>query len=164
MIFRAPVLAAHAMVGAHQLPRRLDGLRSAGSEEDALQAIGRERGNPRRKLDRPGMGIAPGGEERELPRLLGGSIGQLGAAMAAVHAEQRRQPVEIAFGVLVVDIAAVAAHDDRDLTRGVAAHAREVHPQMAPGEPLQIAGFTSRLGQICEHGRGGWRDVRCAQR
>jgi hypothetical protein len=107
------------------------------------------------------MRVTPVGEERELARLLGGCLGKVRPAVATVHAEQRRQRVEIALAVLVIDVAALAAHDDRDLAFGVAAHAREVHPQMASGQPLQIAGFERGLGLKLRQ-IGGHRAARSA--
>ena len=53
------------------------------------------------------------------------------AAVPDVGAEQRGEPVEVAVAVLVVDVAALAAHDDRNLLRvAVLTHTGEVHPQM----------------------------------
>src|SRR5439155_16830025 len=56
-----------------------------------------------------------------------------------VHAEERRQAVEVALAVLVPDVGALAAHDDGQLVVLVGAHAREVHPEVLAGELLQFA-------------------------
>jgi hypothetical protein len=58
--------------------------------------------------------------------------------VADVHAEEGAQPVEVAVAVLVPDVAAVTAHDDRHLVVGAErAHAAEVHPQVPLSELLQ---------------------------
>src|SRR5204862_286105 len=64
-----------------------------------------------------------------------------------VHAEERREAVEVALAVLVVDVDALAARDDRHLVLFVVgAHAREVQPQVAAGELLIRAAGRSLLG------------------
>ena len=72
-------------------------------------------------------------------RLLGGGLRELLAAVAGVDAVQRRQPVEVARAVAVVDVAALAAHDHGDLVVGEAAHPREVQPQVAPRALAEVA-------------------------
>ena len=74
----------------------------------------------------------------ELLRLVGARLRDVGAAVADVRAEQRAEAVEVAVAVLVPDVAALAADDDRHLGAVlVGAHAAEVHPQMALGELLR---------------------------
>ena len=124
--------AAHAVVVAGQLQRRLDRLRAAGGEEDAVEVAGGERGDPRGELDRARVGVAPERVEVELFDLAGRGLAELGAAVAGVDAEEGGEAVEVALAVLVVDVAALAADDDRDLVVGaVGAHPREVHPEMS---------------------------------
>ena len=54
------------------------------------------------------------------------SFAQFAAAVTGVDAEEGREPVEVAVAVLVVDVAAVGADDDRDLVVGpVGPHPRE---------------------------------------
>ena len=101
-------VAAHAVVVAGQLQRRLDSLRAAGGEEDAVEVAG-ERGDPRRQLDRARVGIAPQRVEVELFDLAGGGLAELGAPMAGVDAEEGGEPVEMAVAVVIVDVAALAA-------------------------------------------------------
>ena len=131
-------VAAHAVVVAGQLQRRLDRLRAARGEEDAVEVGGGERGDPRRQLDRARVGVAPQRVEVELLHLAGGRLAELGAAVPGVDAEEAGEAIEVAVAVLVVDVAALAADDDRDLVVGpVGAHPREVHPEMAPGQLLE---------------------------
>ncbi len=147
-------VAAHAVVVAGQLQRRLDRLRAARGEEDAVEVGGRQRGDPRRQLDRPRMGVAPQRVEVELLDLARRRLAELGAAVAGVDAEEAGEAVEVALAVLVVDVAALAADDDRDLVVGaVGPHPGEVHPEMAFGQLLE-AGVHSvrRLRRGC-HGR-----------
>ena len=132
-------LAPGGVVGLRELPRRLDRLRTPGGEEHAVQIPGRELGDPRGELDRARVGVAPVRVEAELLGLARGGLPELGAAVADVHAVQRRQPVEVALAVLVVHVTAVPADDDRDVAVLVGAHPREVHPQVALRELLKIA-------------------------
>ena len=67
------------------------------------------------ELDRARMGVAPERVEVELLDLARGGLAELGAAVAGVDAEQAGEAVEVALAVLVVDVAALAADDDRDL-------------------------------------------------
>ena len=134
----AAVFAARVVVGLGELPRRLHRLRAARGEEHAVEVARRQPGDARRQLDRARVRVAPVGVEAELLGLVGGGLAELGAPVADVHAVQRREAVQVALAVLVVDVAAVAAHDHRHLRVGVGAHAREVHPQMALGQTLQV--------------------------
>ncbi len=131
--------AAGGVVGLRELPGRLHGLRAAGGEEDAVEAAGGELGDARGQFDRARVRVAPVGVERQLPGLRGGRLSELRATVPDVHAVQRRQAVQIAFAVLVVHVATLAAYDHRHLVIGVGAHPREVHPQMLLCLLLQIA-------------------------
>ena len=133
-------LALRGVIGLRELPRRLDRLRPPRREEHAVQFPGRELGDPCRELDRARVGVAPVRVEAELLCLARRGLAELGAAVADVHAVQRRQPVEVALAVLVVHVAAVSAHDDRDVAVLVHTHPREVHPQVALGQLLQVPG------------------------
>ena len=84
------------------------------------------------------MRRAPVGEEGQLLHLLVGRLGVLLAAVAGVDAEQGGQAVEVALAVVVEDVAALAAGDDRDLTIGERGHLREVQPQMAAGQRVEV--------------------------
>ena len=65
------------------------------------------------ELDRARVRVAPVREEVELAQLRRRGVRQLGAAVADVHAVERREPVEVALAVSVVDVAALAGNDDR---------------------------------------------------
>jgi len=130
-------LAAEVEVLARQLERRLHRLTAPAGEEHAVQVTGSQRRDPRRQLDRRWMRIGPVGEEPELSGLVGAGLSDVGPTVADVHAEQSRESIEVAVAVLVVDLATLAPHDDRDLVIGVGRHPREMHPQMAPGQLLE---------------------------
>ncbi len=131
--------AMHAVVVAGQLQRRLDRLATAGGEEDAVEVGWGQRGDPRGEFDRPRVGVAPERVEVELFDLARRRFAVLGATVAGVDAEQSGEAVEVALAVLVEDVTALGAGDDRDLVLGrVAAHPREVHPEMSAGQLLKL--------------------------
>ena len=139
--------ALELVVLAGQLERGLDGLRAAAGEEDAVEVAGCERGDAGRELDRRRVRVGPVGEEAQLARLVGARLGDVVAPVADVDAEQRTERVEVALAVVVPDVAALAAGDDRDLMiLAVAAHAGEMQPQVALGELLQV-GSRRRFGR-----------------
>ena len=131
-------VAGALVVGAGELDRRLDRLRAARGEEDAIQVAGRQRRDPGRELDRPRVRVAPDGEEVELGDLARGGLAELRPAVARVDAEERREAVEIAVALLVPHVRTLAADDDRHVGIVVGAVPREVHPQVALGELLEI--------------------------
>jgi hypothetical protein len=132
--------AERPVVVAGELQRRLDRLRAAVGEEDPVEPRRGERGEARGEFDRPRVGVAPERVEVELLDLARRRFAELAAAMADVDAEERREPVEVAVAVLVEDVTALAADDDRDLVLAVVGtHPREMHPEMAPGQLLQAA-------------------------
>ena len=121
-----------------ELPRRLDRLGAARDEEDAVEVAGRERRDLRRELDRARVRVRPVRVEGQLPHLLKGRLTDLLAvAVAEVDGEQSRQRVEVALAVDVLEVAAVAAHDDRRL---VAVHGREVEPEMVVRQTAELFG------------------------
>ena len=147
-------VAVQLVVLAGELPGRLDGLGAARGEEDPVEVAGREAGDALGQLDRLRVRVAPVGVEAELLDLRGRGLADLGAAVAGVHAEERREAVEVALAVLVVDVGALAARDDRDLVAVVVrAHAREVHPEMAARLLLKIAGSA---GALARRRSAGW--------
>ena len=78
------------------------------------------------------------GDDHEIPIIARGEgcyvFAELGAAVAGVNAEEAGEAIEVAVAVLVEDVAALAADDDRDLVLvAVGAHPREVHPEMSSG-------------------------------
>jgi len=78
------------------------------------------------------VGIAPHGDEVELADLGGHRVAELAAAVAGVDAEEGGEAVEIAVVVVIPDVAALPADDDRHLVLGPeGAHPREVHPKVA---------------------------------
>ncbi len=132
-------VAGELVVLPRELERGLDRLAATAGEEHAVEVAGRQRRHPRRQLDRARVRVGPVGVEAQLASLVGAGLGDIGAPVADVHAEQRGQAVEVAVAVLVVDVAALAAHDDGDVVVGVGAHPREVHPQVALRQLLKAA-------------------------
>ena len=131
-------VAAQLVVVAGHLQRGLDGLRAAAGEEHAVEVAGGELGDLRGQLDRRRVRVGPVRVEAQLAGLVGARLGDVLAAVADVHAEQRAEPVEVALALVVPDVAAVALDDHRDLVLlAVGAHAAEVQPQMTLGELLQ---------------------------
>ena len=133
----APGVAGELVVLAAELERGVDRLRAARGEEDAVEVARRQVGDARGELDRLRVRVGPVREEAELLRLVGARLGDVGAAVADVHAEQRGEPVEVALAVLVVDVAPLAADDDRDLALVVDPVGGEVHPQVPLRELLK---------------------------
>jgi len=128
-----------------ELQRGLDGLAAAAREEHAVEVAGGEVGDLRGELDGARVRVAPVREEAELLGLIGTGLRHVGAPVADVRAEERAEAVEVLLAVLVPDVAAVPAHDDRDLRPVlIGAHAAEVHPEVALGELLQLG--VARLG------------------
>src|SRR6266545_2456497 len=145
-------LADRPEVLARQLPCALDRLAAAVGEEHAVAVSRRDRRQPLGQLDRARVRVAPQREVGQLAGLLGGGLGQLGAAVADLHHEQPGQPVQVAPAVLVVDVGSVAADDHRDLViRSVAGHPGEMKPQVPPGGSLRGVGRVDP----CRRGLGG---------
>jgi hypothetical protein len=93
------------------------------------------------------MRIAPVRVEGELAQLRRGRLADLVAeAVADVDGEETRERVEVALAVDVLEVAAVAAHDDRDVLAREAGHTREVQPEVIPGGLLQLGGGKRRDG------------------
>ena len=137
----AAALAVELVVLAAELEGRVDRLAAAAREEDAVEVAGGEPRDAGGELDRPRVRVAPVRVEAELLALVGAGLGDLGAAVADVHAVQRGQAVEEAAPVLVEDVAALALDDDGHLVgRVVAAHRGEVHPQVLARQVLHVAG------------------------
>jgi hypothetical protein len=132
-------LAGQLEVLTAQLQRRFDGLAAAAGEEHAVQVAGRQRGDPGRQLDRRRVRVGPVGDEPELLGLVGSGLGDVAATVPDVDAEQRREAVQVALAVFVVDVAPLAADDDRYVGVLVGGQPREVHPQVAPGQLLERA-------------------------
>ncbi len=108
-----------------------------------LRSPGRETGDPGRQLDRARVRVGPVGVEAELLGLVGSGLDEVRATVTDVDAEQGREPVEVAVALVVVDVAALAPGDDRDVTVRVGAHPREVHPEVTATELLERARFGS---------------------
>ena len=134
----AAVLAAQLPVLAGELDGGLHRVAARGGEEHAVQVAGCVLGEPGGQGDGGFVGERPDREVAERLALPGGCLGQLLAAVADLHGEQPRQPVEVALAVLVVDVAAFAAGDDRHLAVGEPTEAGEVHPQVTLGVVGQL--------------------------
>jgi hypothetical protein len=73
--------------------------------------------------------VGPVDRERRLAHLRGGSLAHLLAEpVSGIHAEESRQRVQVALAVRVLEVAAVAADDDRHLV--VVPHLGEVQPEV----------------------------------
>ena len=104
---------------------------------------------PLGEFDGARMRVGPDGEERQLLRLTGGSLGEFATAMAGLDDKEAGKPVEVAMALVVPDVGALAADHDRHvplagLVDGVP---REVHPQVAlcRGRPAVLAGLGHEL-------------------
>ena len=136
------LLATRRVVLARELPGGLDGLGAAGAEEHAVQVAGRERRDLGRQLDRARVRVRPVRVEGQLAHLLVRGLADLVAERVAdVDREEARQRVDVAPAVRVLEVAAVAADDDRDVVDLVSAHAGEVHPEVLLGGVLQVDGL-----------------------
>ena len=108
------------------------------------------------------MRVRPVRVERQLAHLLERRLADLLAvAVADVDREEPGERVEVALAVRVPEVAAVAPDDDRDvLAVAEAAHPGEVHPQVVPGELLEVGrGTDSALPG--RHDRAAAIDDRC---
>ena len=112
-------VAGELVVLARELDRGLDRLAAAAGEEHAVQVTGREIGDARGQLDGGRVRVGPVGEELQVLGLVGARLGDVGPAVADVHAEESGQAVEVAVALLVPDVAALPADDDRDVVVGV---------------------------------------------
>ena len=158
LVCRHPLAAAREVVLARELPRRLDRLGAAGDEEGAVEVARRERGQLARELDRARVRVRPVRVEGQLAHLLERRLADLLAeAVADVDREEAGERVQVALPVRVLEVAAVAADDDRHLVRGVAAHAGEVHPQVVAGGLLQVGGGVVVLMRRFPSGGGSGR-------
>ena len=126
------------------LPRRLHCLSPACGEEDAVQIAGREVGDPLGQLGLNRGGVAPHREVRQLGGLLGGHLGQLSTPVPDLDDEQPRQPVQDLPALVVPDVGALPAGDDRDGGLRVAALAGEVHPKVVCGAGRRRVGYAGR--------------------
>ena len=142
---RAPVpLAARRVVLARELPRGLDRLGAAVDEEHAIQVAGRERRDLGRELDRARVRVRPVRVEGQLAHLLVRRLADLvSERVADVDREEPGERVEVAPPVRVLEVAAVAADDDRDVLRRELAHAGEVHPEVLLGGLLEVERLTA---------------------
>ncbi len=136
------LLAARGVVLPRELPRRLDRLGAAGAEEDAVEVARRERRDLGRELDRARMRVRPVRVEGQLAHLLERRLADLLAERVAdVHREEPSESVDVAPPVRVLEMATVAADDDRHVRGLELAHAGEVHPEVLLGGALQIDGL-----------------------
>jgi hypothetical protein len=136
-----------------QLPGALHGLTTAGGEEDPVDVPRRVAGDPLGQLDRGGVRVGPQREVRQLRRLVGGGLSQLGAPVAHLHGEQPGQSVQVALARVVPDVCTLTTNDHRDMAMGVAGHPGEVHPHMLDGPGRQR--IQTCLGDVlrcCSHG------------
>ena len=106
-------------------------------EEDAVEVAGRERRDLGGELDRARVRVRPVRVEGQLLHLLVRGLPDLvPEAVAEVDGEEPRERVEVAVALVVLEVAAVAADDDR---RRMPAHPREVEPEMVARELPKIS-------------------------
>ncbi len=119
------------------------------TKKTAVEIARRERRHLLRKLDRARMRVRPVRVERQLAHLLERGLPHLLAVRVAdLHREEPGERVEVALALAVLEVAPLAAHDDRRL---VAGHAREVEPEMVACGLLQLFGAHAR--RRCAHAR-----------
>ena len=124
---------------ARELPRRLDGLATTRAEENPVEVAGGEGRDFRGELDRTRVRVRPVRVEGQLPHLLERRLADLLAeAVADVDGEEPRERVEVPLAVDVLEVAAVAADDDRRSL--AAAHVREVEPEVVVREAPEVVG------------------------
>ena len=124
-------LSAVGVVLPGELPGGLDGLATAGHEEEAIDVRGSEPGELLGERDRGRMRVRPVRVERQLAHLLGGDLSELlSVRVADLHGEEAREHVEVAPVEGVVEVTALAPHDHGHVAVGVAAHGREMQPEV----------------------------------
>ena len=102
-----------------ELPRRLDRLRAARHEEHAVEVARRQRRHLLCQLDRARVRVRPVRVEGQLAHLRERRLADLLAErVAEVDREQAGERVEVALAVHVLEVAAVAADDDRHIRVG----------------------------------------------
>src|SRR5438046_7339948 len=83
--------------------------------------------------------------EGQLPHLLVRRLADLVAVRVAdVDREEARERVQVALAVRILEVAAVPADDHWHVGRGVAAHAREVQPEVVSRGLLELGGGEAR--------------------
>src|SRR5215813_8898684 len=80
------------------------------------------------------MCVGPEREVRQLARLPGGRLSDLGATVADLADEQACQSVQVSPAALVEYVIALTAHDDLNVAVVVARHPGEVQPHV----PLRL--------------------------
>src|SRR5262249_12321654 len=116
--------AADGEVLPREFPGRLDGLGTSRDEEDAIEVTGSERRDLGCELDRAWVGVRPVRVEGQLAHLLERRLADLlPEAVAEVDGEEAGERIEVSLPVDVLEVTAVAAHDDRRLR---SAHLREM--------------------------------------
>ena len=131
-----PAAPAYEVVLPRELPGGLDRLRAARDEEDAVQVARRERRELRGELDGARMRVRPVRVEGQLAHLRERGLADLLAERVAdVDREEPGERVEVPLAVRILEVAPLAADDHRHVLVAVAAHAREVHPQVVLREP-----------------------------
>src|ERR671935_248574 len=86
------------------------------------------------------MRVRPVGIERQLAHLRRRGFAYLVAVRVAdLHREQPSEGVEIPLAVQIFEVAALPAHDDRDVAVAVVAHTCEVQPEVLASRALRLA-------------------------
>ena len=109
-------LADELEVVLRQLHRRLDRIAAAGGEEDPVEVARRIAGQTLRDLDRLRVDIRPQRHERQLHRLVVHRLGDGLTTVAHLDGEKAGETVEVLLALVIEDVVAFAAYDDRRLT------------------------------------------------
>ena len=92
-------VAGELVVLARQLEGGLDRFAAAAREEDAFEPGWGEPRDTSGELDRRRVRRRPRRVEAEVLRLVGASLRDVGASVTDVDAEERAQPIEVAFAL-----------------------------------------------------------------
>ena len=139
--------AVGLVILAGELDRRLVGLRPGVDEEHDLEIAGSQPGDQGGGLGRRRVGGRPVRRIGELLNLPCRRLGDVGAAMPDVDAEEAGQTVEVAVAMVVPEVAAFATLDDEQLRAAPGGGPREVLAEVGPG---LVAGRPRSRGGLLE--------------
>ncbi len=109
-------LAGELEVVLGKLHRGLDGVAAAGGEEDAVEIAGGVGGEALGELDGLRVGEGPQRHEGQLHGLVVHRLRDLLATVSDLDGEETGEAVDVALALIVEDVVAFAAGDDRCLS------------------------------------------------